>query len=213
MLKTNRLEHVLIEDDDSGNVMPHSLKQKILRPLWFLFAALFLFEAWLWDSLGDALTRLAALLPFEALKQALARQVQQLPAPIVLLVFLIPLGIIEPFKFLGLWLIGHHHIVFGILAFIAAKFAGLGVMAFLFDMTRTKLLSMGWFARFYLWVIRVRAWAHAVLDPYKLRIRETLAPFKRQLFDLLASFESRGGGIGRRLAQLRSRVRRLRGLT
>lgn len=189
-----------------------ALLRKIARPFWFLFAALFLFEAWLWDVLGEALTRLAARLPFEAFKQALAHLVERLPAPIVLLVFLIPLAIIEPFKFIGLWLIGHHHIVFGILAFVVAKVAGLGVMAFLFDMTRRKLLSMAWFERFYLWVMRLRAWAHTVLEPYQLSIRETLAPFKQRLSDLLASFESHSG-IGRKLALLRSRARRLRGLT
>ena len=190
-----------------------SALRKLTRPLWFLFAALFLFEAWLWDVLGDALTWLAALLPFESFKHALARLVERLPAPVVLLVFLIPLGIIEPFKFLGLWLIGHHHIVFGILAFVAAKMSGLGVMAFLFDMTRTKLLSMGWFERFYLWVMRMRTWAHDVLEPYKLQIHEALAPFKQWLRDMLTSFENQGAGLGRRLALLRSRARRLRGLT
>ena len=193
--------------------MPHSLMQKILRPLWFVFAALFLFEAWLWDVLGNALTRLAALIPFESFKRALARLVDRLPAPIVLMVFIIPLGIIEPFKFVGLWLIGHHHIVLGILTFAAAKVAGLGVMAFLFDMTRAKLLSMSWFERFYLFVMRVRTWAHATLEPYKLRIRAALAPFKQRLRDMLTSFESHGHNFGRKLAFLRSQARRLRGLT
>lgn len=196
--------------------MPHpllqSILQKIARPFWFLFAALFLFEAWLWDVLGHALARLAALIPFDALKLALARLVERLPASLVLLVFLIPLGVIEPFKFLGLWLIGHHHILFGILAFVAAKVAGLGVMAFLFEMTRAKLLSMGWFERFYLFVMRVRAWAHQVLEPYKLRIREAIAPFKERLREILASFEG-NGRLGRRLVLLRNWARRARGLT
>lgn len=196
--------------------MPHpllrSLLQKVVRPFWFVFAALFLFEAWLWDVLGDALTRLAALIPFEFFKQALARMVERLPAPVVLLVFMVPLGVIEPFKILGLWLIGHHHILFGILAFVVAKVAGLGVMAFLFDMTRAKLLSMGWFERFYLFVLRARAWAHEVLEPYKLRIREAIAPLKEQLRKMLAAFEG-NGGFGRRLALLRARLRRARGLT
>jgi hypothetical protein len=191
--------------------------QRFLRPLWFLFAALFLFEAWLWDVLGHGLARLAALIPFESFKAALARTVERLPAPMVLLVFLIPLGVIEPFKFLGLWLIAHHHILLGILAFCVAKVAGLGVIAFLFEMTRAKLLSMGWFERFYFWILDVRAWAHRVLDPYKLRIKEAIAPFKQQLHEMLAAVKSNSGGFGaglkRRLALLRSHVRRLRGLT
>jgi hypothetical protein len=191
----------------------HSIARKIARPFWFLFAALFLFEAWLWDVLGQSLTRLAALLPFESFKRTLRDLVERLPAPVVLLVLLIPLGIIEPLKFVGLWLIGHHHIVLGILAFVVAKVAGLGVLAFLFEMTRPKLLSMPWFERFYHFVLRVRAWAHEMLEPYKIAIKEAVAPFKLRLREMIASFESQGGGFGRRLALLRHHVRRLRGLT
>lgn len=190
-----------------------SIARKITRPLWFVFAALFLFEAWLWDVLGRSLTRLAALIPFEGFKRGLARLVERLPAPVVLLIFIIPLGIIEPFKFVGLWLIGHHHFVLGILAFVVAKVAGLGVLAFLFEMTRAKLLSMPWFERFYHFVLRVRAWAHEILEPYKTAIRQAVAPFKQRLREIIASLESENGGFGRRLALLRNHVRRLRGLT
>lgn len=187
--------------------MQQSMIQKILRPVWFVLAAIFLFEAWLWDRLGHALAQLAALIPFEAFKRALAKIVASLPAPIVLLVFLIPLGVIEPFKFLGLWLIAHHHFLLGVLAFFAAKIAGLGVMAFLFEMTRAKLLSMGWFEKFYHWVIWLRAWAHDVLEPYRQAIRGALDPIKERARELLARFESHGG-LGRRLALMRSRARR-----
>jgi hypothetical protein len=130
----------------------------------------------------------------------------------VLLVFLIPVALIEPFKIAGLWLIAHHHIVYGVLSFVAAKVFGLGVAAFLFDATRDKLLSMAWFARFYAWVMKVRALAHAILEPYKQRIHAALAPFKQRLRDMLASLASQGG-LGRKLALLRARARRLRGLT
>lgn len=197
--------------------MDNTLHQKILRPLWFFLAVVFLFEAWLWDLLGQGLARLAALIPFEAFKRALAATIARLPAPVVLLVFLIPLGVIEPFKFLGLWLIAHHHLIYGILAFIAAKVAGLGVMAFLFEMTRAKLLSMPWFERFYLFVLRIRAQAHAFVEPYKRKVREAMAPIKAQLQSwrdaLRLALGNESGGLGRRLASLRHWARRSRGLT
>lgn len=192
--------------------MRRDLVSKLSRPFWFVLAAVFLFEAWLWDELGGLLKLLAASIPFESMKRALVRTINALPAPVVLLVFLIPVALIEPFKIAGLWLIAHHHIVYGIFAFVAAKVFGLGVAAFLFDATRSKLLSMAWFARFYEWVMWVRARAHAILEPYKQRLREALAPFKRQLADMLASFETHAG-LGRKLALLRARARRLRGLT
>ncbi len=185
---------------------------RLSRPFWFVLAAVFLFEAWLWDKLGGLLKRLAASIPFESLKQALVRGINALPAPVVLLVFLIPVAVIEPFKIVGLWLIAHHHIVYGVLAFVAAKFFGLGVAAFLFDATRNKLLSMAWFARFYAWVMRVRARAHEILEPCKQRVGEVLAPFKQRLRDMLMSFATHAG-LRRKLAILRARARRLRGLT
>ncbi len=187
--------------------MNRSLIQKCLRPLWFVLAALFLIEAWLWDRLGHGLAQLAALIPFESFKHALVQLVARLPAPVVLLVFIIPLGMIEPFNFLGLWLIARHHILFGLLAFFAAKIAGLAVMAFLFEMTRAKLLTMPWFDRFFHWVLRVRAWANGVIEPYRLRIRQALEPIKAQLRDAFAGLGAHGG-LGRRLALLRSRARR-----
>jgi hypothetical protein len=192
--------------------MQQGLMKTLSRPLWFVLAAIFLFEAWLWDAVGGLLKRLAAAIAFESLKQALAHAVDALPAPVVLLAFLIPIAVIEPFKIVGVWLIAHHHFVYGIGAFVAAKLLGLGVAAFLFDATRNKLLSMAWFARFYAWVMRIRARAHDLVEPYKQRIREALAPFVRQLRVLFAAVAA-NGGLGRKLALLRARARRLRGLT
>lgn len=191
--------------------------QRLLRPLWFFCAALFLFEAWLWDVLGHALTALAALIPFESFNRKLAGLIEASPAPLVLVVFVLPLAIIEPLKILGLWLLTHRHIGLGLLAFLAAKMAGLGVMAFLFEMTRAKLLSMGWFERFYRFVLDLRQWAHDLLEPYKRQLLAAVAPFKARLAQFFgapggAGLEA-GSGFGRRLVLLRVRVRRLRGLT
>jgi hypothetical protein len=192
--------------------MRRDVIKKISKPFWFVFAALFLLEAWLWDKLGGLLTSLVAAIPFESFKQALARGLNKLPAPVALLVLLIPLAVIEPLKIAGLWLIANHHVFLGILAFVGAKFAGLGVLAFVFDATREKLLSMAWFARFYLWVLKVRQLAHDFLEPYKIRVREALAPFKQRLKEITASFAAHSG-LGGKLALLRARARGLRGLT
>lgn len=191
--------------------MSHPLLRNIARPFWFLFAALFLFEAWLWDVLGDALRRLCDLVPFEAFKQALQRMLERLPAPIVLVVFLMPLSIIEPLKALAVWLIANHHPILGAAAFLGAQVAGVGVTAFMFDLTREKLLSIGWAERFYLWVLRMRARARDLLEPFQQRIRAALSPFKQRLRNIIAALETRAG-IGRRLVMLRIRARRSRGL-
>jgi hypothetical protein len=54
---------------------------------------------------------------------------------------------------------------------IAAKLLGLGVTAFIFDLTRPKLLQLAWFRRFYGWMLWALAHAHALLDPIKCRIK------------------------------------------
>jgi hypothetical protein len=190
--------------------------KRLLHAFWFFCAAVFLIEAWLWDALGGILQRLAALLPFEALKRALAKGLEALPAPAVLSVFLIPIAVIEPFKLVALWALTHHHVFLGVAVFVAAKFAGLGITAFLFETTREKLLSMGWFLRFYEWVLKIRAIAHAFLAPYKLRIHAALAPFKARIHETLVLLRAKlhasaeRGGLGRRLLLLRARVQRLR---
>ncbi len=211
------------EPHESGLAPPRRLHdigamKRLLHAFWFFCAAVFLIEAWLWDALGGLLRRLAALLPFEALKRALAKGLEALPAPVVLLVFLIPIAVIEPFKLLALWALTHHHLFLGVALFVAAKFAGLAVTAFLFETTREKLLSMGWFLRFYNWVLMLREKAHAFLAPYKLRIHAALAPFKARIHETLVAVTAKlhasaeRGGLGRRLLLLRARVQRSRGL-
>ncbi|MET0606318.1 MAG: hypothetical protein ABWZ80_07665, partial [Beijerinckiaceae bacterium] len=48
---------------------------------------------------------------------------------------------------------------------------GTGVAAFLFHVCEPKLMTIGWFARFYRAVLRAKDWAHALVDPYKRRLR------------------------------------------
>ena len=69
-----------------------------------------------------------------------------------------------PFEFsLGAGMV----IVFG-------KLVGVGVTAFIFDVTRTKLLQMAWFKKTYEFIMAMRAKAAALVQPIKLRIREIL---------------------------------------
>ena len=61
-----------------------------------------------------------------------------------------------------------------ILTIMFAKFLGVGVTAFIFDVTRPKLLEMAWFEKLYEFVMGLRAKAKALVDPIKLRIMEVL---------------------------------------
>ena len=61
-----------------------------------------------------------------------------------------------------------------VLTIIFAKFLGVGVAAFIFDVTKDKLLEMHWFETLYEFVIALRAKANALVDPIRSRIRDTL---------------------------------------
>ena len=168
--------------------------RRLIRPLWLLLAAAFLFEAWLWDKLTLLGHWLQDHLPFEALKRWISERVAALPPWAALLLFVIPVILVQPLKLLALWLIFHGHVLLGALAFVAVKITGFGAIAFLFDLTRDKLLSLHWFAWLHTHVLWLRDKASAFIAPYKLALKARMATLRASL-------------LGRRslLARLRSR--------
>jgi hypothetical protein len=80
-----------------------------------------------------------------------------------------------PLKLVGLWLLAHQYWASAVFTILFAKLLGVGVTAFIFDVTRDKLLEMPWFERLYELVLRVRAKATAMVNPIKRRIRELIA--------------------------------------
>lgn len=155
--------------------------RKLKRLLWLIVAAAFLVEAWLWDQCVLIGRALVARLPWDRFKAWLARTLEPLPPPLALLVFIIPLAIIEPFKIAALWLIATRHWFLGGLCFLAAKVIGFGVIAFLFDLLRDKLLSMPWMARLYDWLMYCRKVAHEFVDPYKAALHERIHDLREAL--------------------------------
>jgi hypothetical protein len=148
--------------------------RRILQPLWVLLALIFLIEAWLWDHLEPVVARVVAWIPLRAFKQWLAERVDTLSPAMTLIVFIVPVIPLFPLKLAGLWLLANEYWVSAILTIVFAKFLGVGVAAFIFDVTRSKLLEMPWFEKLYGWVMALRAKAHAVIDPIKLRIRQAM---------------------------------------
>src|SRR6201747_2626108 len=141
--------------------------RRLLQPLWVLLAIIFLIEAWLWDHLEPVVARLVALLPLRAFKQWLGERVDTLSPATTLVVFIVPVIPLFPLKLVGLWLLAHEYWISAIATIIFAKFLGVGVAAFIFDVTRDKLLEMAWFERLYDFVIDLRAKANALVDPIK----------------------------------------------
>ncbi len=148
--------------------------RRLLQPLWVLLAIIFLIEAWLWDHLEPVVAWFVELIPLRTFKQWLADRVDTLSPAMTLIVFIVPVIPLFPLKLVGLWLLTHEYWFSAILTIIFAKFLGVGVAAFVFDVTRPKLLEMQWFETLYEFIIELRAKASALVDPIKLRIRDAL---------------------------------------
>jgi hypothetical protein len=150
------------------------MMRRLLQPLWVLLAIVFLIEAWLWDHLEPIVAAVVARLPMRAFKAWLAERVDTLSPAMTLIVFIVPVIPLFPLKLVGLWLLANEYWVSAILTIVFAKFLGVGVAAFIFDVTRDKLLEMTWFEKLYDFIIALRAKAYALVEPIKRRIKEAL---------------------------------------
>jgi hypothetical protein len=148
--------------------------RRLLQPLWVLLAIVFLIEAWLWDNLEPIVAWVVAAIPLRAFKQWLADRVDTLSPAMTLIVFVVPVLPLFPLKLVGMWLLMHERYVSAVFTILFAKFLGVGVTAFIFDVTRPKLMEMAWFERLYEWILDLRARAKALVDPIKARITELL---------------------------------------
>jgi hypothetical protein len=185
--------------------------RRLLRPLWVLTALVFLFEAWLWAHLAPAVRWLVDRIAWRSIKERMAAAIERLPPYPTFLVFLIPVILLLPIKFVGLWMLARGYWLGALATLGAAKVVSMGVTAFIFDLTRPKLLQLPWFASLYQWVLKWLARAHALIDPVKtevrLWIRHQLGPVLRRLRSVFWLMKpKRAGRFFRRLARIRRRV-------
>jgi hypothetical protein len=150
------------------------MMRRLLQPFWVLLAVIFLIEAWLWDHLEPIVERVVAAIPLRAFKQWLSDRVDALSPAMTLIVFAVPVVPLFPLKLVGLWLLANEYWLSAAVVIVAGKFLGLGVTAFIFDVTRAKLLQMAWFRKGYEFIMAMRARAAAIVQPIKQRIREML---------------------------------------
>jgi hypothetical protein len=151
-----------------------SMMRRLLQPFWVLLAVIFLIEAWLWDHLEPIVERIVAWIPLRAFKQWLSERVDTLSPAMTLIVFAVPVIPLFPLKLVGLWLLANEYWVSAVVVIVIGKFVGVGVTAFIFDVTRTKLLQMDWFKKIYQFILMLRAKAAALVEPVKQRIRDML---------------------------------------
>jgi hypothetical protein len=148
--------------------------RRLLQPLWVLLAIIFLIEAWLWDHLEPIVAKVVSAIPLTTFKQWLSDRVDALSPAMTLIVFIVPVLPLFPLKLVGLWLLTHEYWMSAVFTILFAKFLGVGVTAFIFDVTRPKLLEMGWFEKLYEFIMALRARCHELVEPVKQRIKELL---------------------------------------
>ena len=148
--------------------------RRLLQPVWTLLAIVFLIEAWLWDHLEPIVARVVAAIPLAAFKQWLSDRIDALSPAMTLIVFVVPAILLFPLKLVGAWLLVHEYWISALLTVLFAKFVGVGVSAFIFDVTRPKLLTMAWFKKLYEFVLMLRTKASELVDPIKQRIKDVL---------------------------------------
>ena len=166
---------------------PASLVRRILTlPLAALATIVVLFDDLVRSVVKPAVAWLARLEPVRRVEAAIAR----LPPYPTLALFLIPMAVIWPIKLYALYLIGLGHVTYGVFAFVAAKVVGIGLAERLFALSRDKLLSIGWFAKGYFFVIAVRDRVHLylkgtrwwpVLVAFLTRVREGWRALKARI--------------------------------
>ncbi|MCK1744733.1 hypothetical protein IVA80_28915 [Bradyrhizobium sp. 139] len=149
--------------------------RRLLQPVWVLLAIIFLIEAWLWDHLEPIVARVVAFIPLARFKQGLTDRVDALSPAMTLIVFAVPIIPLFPLKLVGLWLLTHEYWTSAVFTILFAKLLGVGVTAFVFDVTRDKLMEMTWFERLYDLVMKLRAKAAELVNPIKRRVRELIA--------------------------------------
>jgi hypothetical protein len=148
------------------------MMRRLLQPIWVLLAVIFLIEAWLWDHLEPIVARVVELIPLRAFKQWLAERVDTLSPAMTLIVFIVPVIPLFPLKLVGFWLLAHEYWLSAIVTILFAKIVGVGIAAFIFDVTRSKLLEMRWFEALYDFVMELRTRANELVEPIKRRILE-----------------------------------------
>ena len=150
------------------------------RTALLTLAVFFLAVASAWDAFVAIGRTLAGFVPWERFKQAFAALIDRLPAPLVLLIFLVPFLIVEPLLVVATVAIAMGYVVSGALAWIALKLLAVGLLPAIFDLTQHKLMTMPWFVRAYDKVVAFHHYADQIVAPYKHAAAALLRQWRRR---------------------------------
>jgi len=150
------------------------------RPILLLFALVFLFETWVWDILYATLAWIARRIPWERIKRGAQDVINRLPAIFAVLLFGVPVVVMELGSFFSVVAIALGHVILGSICYGALKLVGVSLIAVIYDLTREKLMGLGWFV-----------WLHARFERLHEIAREFVAPYRRAAFRQWLLFRTR----------------------
>ena len=182
----------------------------VRRTALLALAMAFLAVAWAWDALVAIGGTLAGFVPWSRFKRAFAALIDRLPAPLVLLIFLVPLLIVEPLLTVATVAIAMGYVVSGAIAWIVLKLLAVSLIPAIFDLTKHRLMTMPWFVRAYGQVMAFHHYADQIAAPYKQAAAAVLRQWRRRattvsgrvpgLAHLAARFAARKRANGRAAA-------------
>jgi hypothetical protein len=173
------------------------------RTVLLALAMVFLVVAWIWDGLVAIGKTIAAIIPWARFKASFAALVDRLPAPLVLLVFLVPFLIVEPLLVVATVAIAMGYVVSGAISWIVLKFLAIALIPAIFDLTKHRLMTMPWFVRAYEKVMAFHHYADQIVAPYK----RAAAALVRQWRSRAATVTRRVPGLAHLAARFASRKR------
>ena len=94
---------------------------KVRRTALLALAMVFLALAWVWDLFIAIWRLLVGIVPWMRFKRAFVALVDRLPAPVVLLIFLVPFLIVEPLLVVATIAVAMGYVVSGAIAWIVLK--------------------------------------------------------------------------------------------
>lgn len=151
------------------------IRRGIKKSLLFFLAALFIFEAWLWEATGACIRRLIGWVPYQRLKNYIAEHIVHLSPWLTLGIFIIPALLLLPLKFATLFLLAKGYVLPGIGMALFAKLVGLGVSSFLFALCKPKLMELRFIRWLYGQCLYWRERAHRLVAPHIERVRGVAA--------------------------------------
>ena len=123
---------------------------------------------WIEETLWDGLKRLTAKIALLIWVQRIEALIRRLPPYATIIVFLLPLTILLPFKLLAVYWMTQGHWFASLAVIIAAKVLGTAIEARMFVICKPQLMSIAWFRRLHDWLIAISNRIHAALHELPL---------------------------------------------